>query len=126
MFRCTAKGEASGKTYAVKRVHPRTEAGTQRLVTSMASLRWVRLGTFLQGAGHFLLCREVKLLKELRHHPNIIELIDVYLSWEESGNHTMHIVFEYGADPCACCRCVIVFVQLTCPLCAQRTRIWPI
>jgi serine/threonine protein kinase len=37
--------------------------------------------------------REVKLLKELCHHPNIVKLKDVFLSWEEQS---MHIVYEYG------------------------------
>ena len=42
---------------------------------------------------HVCAAREVKLLKELCHHPNIVRLQDVFLSWEEQS---MHLVYEYG------------------------------
>jgi serine/threonine protein kinase len=43
-----------------------------------------------------LLCccgREMKLLRELRHHPNVVRLYEVYMSWHD---RTMHLVFELG------------------------------
>jgi serine/threonine protein kinase len=35
----------------------------------------------------------MKLLRELRHHPNVVRLYEVYMSWHD---RTMHLVFELG------------------------------
>jgi serine/threonine protein kinase len=97
VFKCCVRGDPARAPLAVKCVHPRTEAGTKGVVTSMASLRSrVVKSDWLDSVCYrpVLRGREVKLLKELCHHPNIVKLRDVFLSWEEQS---MHIVYEYGA-----------------------------
>eukprot|EP01029_Cantina_marsupialis_P009587 TRINITY_DN2226_c0_g1_i1.p1 TRINITY_DN2226_c0_g1~~TRINITY_DN2226_c0_g1_i1.p1 ORF type:complete len:384 (+),score=66.32 TRINITY_DN2226_c0_g1_i1:116-1267(+) len=72
VFRITRRTD--GKLFAAKLVKRLNEGGRYNIVTSMATLR------------------EIKLLKEL-HHPNIVELEEVVID----AGQTMHLIYSYAS-----------------------------